>query len=93
VLITRPEESYHVSKCMCDHRNPERGPMFQVEKDRKMMMISVNTLYKDDYVSSFILFRIHSCNVIYKDAVKYFKQVCFIKDVLCFISSSIQPHI
>jgi hypothetical protein len=28
-LITRPEESYCVSKYMCDHRNPERGPMFQ----------------------------------------------------------------
>jgi hypothetical protein len=28
-LITRPEESYRVS-CMCDHRNPERGPMFQM---------------------------------------------------------------
>jgi hypothetical protein len=31
-LITRPEES----KYMCDHRNPERGPMFQVGNDRKM---------------------------------------------------------
>jgi hypothetical protein len=29
-LITRPEESYHVSDCVCDHRNPERGPMFQL---------------------------------------------------------------
>jgi hypothetical protein len=29
-LITRPEEYYHVSNCMCDHRNPERGPMFQL---------------------------------------------------------------
>jgi hypothetical protein len=28
-LITRPEESYRVSNCMYDHRNPERGPMFQ----------------------------------------------------------------
>jgi hypothetical protein len=27
-LITRPEESYSVSNCMCDYRNPERGPMF-----------------------------------------------------------------
>jgi hypothetical protein len=26
-LITRPEESYRVSSCMCDHRNPERGPI------------------------------------------------------------------
>jgi hypothetical protein len=25
-LITRPEESYRVSSCMCDHRNPARGP-------------------------------------------------------------------
>jgi hypothetical protein len=24
-LITRPEESYRVSNCMCDHRNPEKG--------------------------------------------------------------------
>jgi hypothetical protein len=29
-LITRPEESYHVSNCMCDHRNLERGPMLQM---------------------------------------------------------------
>jgi hypothetical protein len=29
-LITRPEESYRVYNCMCDHRNTERGPMFQV---------------------------------------------------------------
>jgi hypothetical protein len=29
-LISRPEESYRVSKCMCNHRNPERGPMFQL---------------------------------------------------------------
>jgi len=35
-LITRPEESYRVSKYMCDHRNPERGPMFQVGNERKM---------------------------------------------------------
>jgi hypothetical protein len=34
-LISRPEESYRVSNCMCDHRNPERGPMFQDGKDRK----------------------------------------------------------
>jgi hypothetical protein len=26
-LITRPEESYRVSEYMCDHRNPERGPV------------------------------------------------------------------
>jgi hypothetical protein len=29
-LITRLEESYRVSNCMCDHRNPYRGPMFQL---------------------------------------------------------------
>jgi hypothetical protein len=29
-LITRPEESYRVANCVCDHRNPERGPVFQV---------------------------------------------------------------
>jgi hypothetical protein len=28
-LITRPEESYRVSVCVCDHRNPESGPVFQ----------------------------------------------------------------
>jgi hypothetical protein len=38
-LITRPEESYRVPNCilMCDHRNPERGPMFQVGNERKMI--------------------------------------------------------
>jgi hypothetical protein len=36
-LITHPEESYHVSTCMCDHRNPEKGPMFQLGTYRKMM--------------------------------------------------------
>jgi hypothetical protein len=35
-LITRPEESYRVYNCMCDHSNPERGPMFQAGSDRKM---------------------------------------------------------
>jgi hypothetical protein len=30
VLITRLEESYRVSNCMCDHSNPERSPMFQL---------------------------------------------------------------
>jgi hypothetical protein len=34
-LITRPEESYRVY-CMCDHRNPKRGPMFQVGNKRKI---------------------------------------------------------
>jgi hypothetical protein len=35
-LITRTEESYRVSNCMCDHRNTERGRIFQVGNDRKM---------------------------------------------------------
>jgi hypothetical protein len=35
-LSTRPEESYRVSKCMCDQRNPEREPMFQAGNERKM---------------------------------------------------------
>jgi hypothetical protein len=35
-LITRPEESYRVSKYMCDHRNPERGPLFHVGNKRKV---------------------------------------------------------
>jgi hypothetical protein len=34
-LITRLNESYRVSNCMCDHRNPERGPVFQLETTRK----------------------------------------------------------
>jgi hypothetical protein len=34
-LISRPDESYRVSNCVCDHRNPERGPMFQVGNERK----------------------------------------------------------
>jgi hypothetical protein len=25
-LITRPEESYPVSNCLCDYRSPEKGP-------------------------------------------------------------------
>jgi hypothetical protein len=29
-LITRPEESYRVSNCVCDNRNPKRGRMFQL---------------------------------------------------------------
>jgi hypothetical protein len=36
-LITRPEESYRVSKYICDHRNPERGPMFQLGTTGKWM--------------------------------------------------------
>jgi hypothetical protein len=36
-LIIRPEESYRVS-CMCDHRNPERGPMFQLGNTGKINM-------------------------------------------------------
>jgi hypothetical protein len=29
-LITRPEEPYRVSKCMCHRSNPERGLIFQL---------------------------------------------------------------
>jgi hypothetical protein len=36
-LITRPGESYRVSKYMCDHKNPERGPMFQLGTTGKLM--------------------------------------------------------
>jgi hypothetical protein len=36
-LITRPEESYSVSNCVCNHRNPERGPMFQLGSTGKLM--------------------------------------------------------
>jgi hypothetical protein len=35
-LITRREKSYRVSNCMCDNRNPERGPMFQLGTYRKI---------------------------------------------------------
>jgi hypothetical protein len=35
-LITRPGESYRLSNCMCVHRNPERGPVFQLGTYRKM---------------------------------------------------------
>jgi hypothetical protein len=35
-LTTRPEESYRVSN-VCDHRNPERGPMFQLGTTEKWM--------------------------------------------------------
>jgi hypothetical protein len=34
--ITRSQEIYRVSKYMCDHRNPERGPIFQVGNERNM---------------------------------------------------------
>jgi hypothetical protein len=34
-LITRPGESYHMSKYMCDHRNPERGPVFKLGTTEK----------------------------------------------------------
>jgi hypothetical protein len=34
-LITRPEESYSVFNCLCDNRNPERGPMLQMGTYRK----------------------------------------------------------
>jgi hypothetical protein len=40
--ITRAEETYRVSKYMCDHRNPERGPMFQLGTTGKMLMIIEN---------------------------------------------------
>jgi hypothetical protein len=38
-LITRPEESYRVSKYMCDHRNPARSPAFHKGTTRKMMIM------------------------------------------------------
>jgi hypothetical protein len=37
-LITRPEETYRASNCICDHRNPEKGPYVpagNVEKKEK----------------------------------------------------------
>jgi hypothetical protein len=35
-LFTRPEESYCVS-CTFDHRNPKRGPMFQLGTKEKLI--------------------------------------------------------
>jgi hypothetical protein len=35
-LVTRPEESYLMYNCMCDRRNPERGPMFQLGTKMKI---------------------------------------------------------
>jgi hypothetical protein len=55
-LITRSEESYRVANCMCDHRNPERGPMVQLGTYRKINVYSdirrppyfrVNLLYSE----------------------------------------------
>jgi hypothetical protein len=40
----RPEESYRVSKYMCDHRNPERGPMFQFGTKGKWMMLNLGLI-------------------------------------------------
>jgi hypothetical protein len=37
-LITCPEESYRVSKCTYDHRNPKRGPMYLMGTTRKIKM-------------------------------------------------------
>jgi hypothetical protein len=34
-LITPPEESYRVSNCMCDHRNPQKGPYVQSWKRKE----------------------------------------------------------
>jgi hypothetical protein len=34
--ITRLEESYRVYNCTCYHRNPGRGPMFQLGTYRKI---------------------------------------------------------
>jgi hypothetical protein len=45
-LITRPEESYRVFKYVCDHRNPERGPMFQLGTYRKMNDDSLLVVYR-----------------------------------------------
>jgi hypothetical protein len=36
-LITRPEESYRGSNCMCDHRNPERVLCSSWEPKGKLM--------------------------------------------------------
>jgi hypothetical protein len=47
-MITRPEESYHVSVCVCVHRNPERGPMFQLGtkgKWNEMEMLVTVTMF------------------------------------------------
>jgi hypothetical protein len=33
-LISRPEEFYSVSNCVCDHRNPEGGPSYSWERNK-----------------------------------------------------------
>jgi hypothetical protein len=43
-LITRPEKSYRVFNCMCDHRNLEKGPYVPVGNKRKMIaLLHMNT--------------------------------------------------
>jgi hypothetical protein len=37
-LITRPEESYHVSNCMCDHRIPEKGGQRSILDYKRLWM-------------------------------------------------------
>jgi hypothetical protein len=37
-LITRPEESYPVSNCMCDHRNPEKGGQRSILDYKRLRM-------------------------------------------------------
>jgi hypothetical protein len=53
-LITRPEESYRVSICMCDHRNPERGGQRSVLDYKRLWMnetMSQNCSHKRAYCS------------------------------------------
>jgi hypothetical protein len=40
-MITRPEEPYRVSNCVCDHRNPESVPMFQLGNTGKCVCVCV----------------------------------------------------
>jgi hypothetical protein len=47
-LITRPEEPCRVSNCMCDHRNPERGLVFQLGTYRKINEWKLNMIAGPD---------------------------------------------
>jgi hypothetical protein len=49
-LITHPEQFYHVSNCMCDHRNPKRGPMFQLGTTGKWMNDAYNSHSENGYL-------------------------------------------
>jgi hypothetical protein len=62
-LITHPEESYRV-EYICDHKNPERGPMFQFRtkgKVKKMKLCLFSTRFS--MFQSFSLVSVTANNV------------------------------